>query len=434
MFMSVAALAVFLASTAAVADASIITTFSAGLSPGTEPEQITAGPDGNLWFTTDQDSAKRVGRITPNGQVTEFALPNQDDLSSNPSGITAGPDGNVWFARYDRVGRITPAGAITEFSAGISPGSGVHGITTGPDGNLWFTELLERRVGRITTSGDASEFPIIGRRPSGEITAGPDGSVWFAADDPPPVSRYLLIRIDPTGTMTRFPMRLQGNPASIVVGPDGNLWLAEQSFGHVARVTPSGVVSRFSVGSSSSSLSGIAVGSDGNLWVADESRRVVRMTPSGRVTVFSTGGGFQPWDIASGPDGNLWLTDAVNGAIGRISPTAVKVSRTGIRTRATRVRRRGITRVRLRCASGDSMCIGTLTLTRARRPGRSGRGPALAVRRFSIGARRSDTLRVKLRRRGRLALARANGRLRVVATANTTANTGRGRVLLIGRG
>src|SRR5262249_52098667 len=67
---------------------------------------ITAGPDGNVWFTDPVQS--EVGRISPSGQVTEFPT------TGNPAGaITAGPDGNLWFVGNfvgGRVGRITPDG------------------------------------------------------------------------------------------------------------------------------------------------------------------------------------------------------------------------------------------------------------------------------------------------------------------------------------
>ena len=73
---------------------------------------ITAGPDGNLWFT--EEGANKIGRITPSGRITEFPIPT---ASSGPDGITAGPDGNLWFTEgaANKIGRITPTGAITEF-------------------------------------------------------------------------------------------------------------------------------------------------------------------------------------------------------------------------------------------------------------------------------------------------------------------------------
>ncbi len=69
---------------------------------------ITAGPDGNLWFTEFESASGtgQIGRITPGGQVTLFPLPMS---GSKPGGITAGPDGNLWFtdAGLGQIGRIT---------------------------------------------------------------------------------------------------------------------------------------------------------------------------------------------------------------------------------------------------------------------------------------------------------------------------------------
>ena len=57
---------------AGVASGQTITEFSAGITGPTEPTSITAGPDGNLWFT--EYYGGRIGRITRAGVITEFAL------------------------------------------------------------------------------------------------------------------------------------------------------------------------------------------------------------------------------------------------------------------------------------------------------------------------------------------------------------------------
>jgi len=45
--------------------------------------------------------------------------------------------------------------------AGYDPvWAGPIGITAGPDGNLWFTEMVAGKVGRITTAGVVTEFPV----------------------------------------------------------------------------------------------------------------------------------------------------------------------------------------------------------------------------------------------------------------------------------
>ena len=68
--------------------------------------------------------------------------------------IAVGPDGNLWFtdAGQNEIGRITTAGAITKFPVPTAA-SGVFGIIRAPDGNLWFTEQAANKLGRITPAG-----------------------------------------------------------------------------------------------------------------------------------------------------------------------------------------------------------------------------------------------------------------------------------------
>src|SRR5262245_47491322 len=122
------------------------------------PQDITAGPDGNLWFTASQT---RIGRITPTGTITTFTDPENE--VDNPAGITAGPDGNLWFTSLanDRIGRIDPDdGTITTFTDPLNNVDGPIAITSGPDGNLWFVDALNARVGRITTAGTITTFLV----------------------------------------------------------------------------------------------------------------------------------------------------------------------------------------------------------------------------------------------------------------------------------
>jgi virginiamycin B lyase len=84
--------------------------------------------------------------------ITEFHVSNV----GVPQGITAGPDGNLWFTYQDfttnanAIGRITTSGAIT-LTPTPSANSGPTDITPGPDGNMWFTEAIGN-IGKFTTS------------------------------------------------------------------------------------------------------------------------------------------------------------------------------------------------------------------------------------------------------------------------------------------
>src|SRR5271170_1273471 len=80
--------------------------------------------------------------------ITEYAVPT---ANSGPSGITVGPDGALWFTEGtgSKIGRVTTLGAITEYP--ITGNDFPVGITAGPDGALWFTNF--GGIGQITTTG-----------------------------------------------------------------------------------------------------------------------------------------------------------------------------------------------------------------------------------------------------------------------------------------
>ncbi|MEI9954425.1 MAG: virginiamycin B lyase [Pseudomonadota bacterium] len=131
---------------------------------------ITTGPDGNLWFRVPAPSvvsrrpgSTRDSNLKP-GSMSTTSPPAPTAISGSP--IEGGGG----------LGRITPEGEITEFE---QANSNLGAIVTGPDGNLWFTEYSENAIGRITPSGTIEEFPLpVGTGPRG-ITIGPDGNLWF---------------------------------------------------------------------------------------------------------------------------------------------------------------------------------------------------------------------------------------------------------------
>jgi hypothetical protein len=116
------------------------------LTPISQLEDITAGPDGNLWFV--ENNGNKIGKITTSGTITEYALPS----GRWPEGITAGPDGNLWFTELaDNIGKITTSGTITEYAIPTGASS-PYGIAAGPDGNLWFTEGIGK-IGKVSGIG-----------------------------------------------------------------------------------------------------------------------------------------------------------------------------------------------------------------------------------------------------------------------------------------
>jgi len=252
------------------------------------PYAIAAGADGNLWFTQRGDnvvgSGNRIGRITPDGGISEFPTSPPDTPLVRPFDMTAGPDGNLWFTTGGKVGRITTTGVVTLFPTSESP----FGIAAGPDGSLWFTEYgfgasdeLVAKIGRITTTGALTEFPIRNASGSngypGRITAGPDGNIWFVE------GTNRVGRITMAGVITEFELADTSVPWDIVTGPDANLWLAGRSA--IGRLTPAGALSEYPMPRHfpiSPRAAGLAVGPDGNLWFSEKSgSRIGRITTTG---------------------------------------------------------------------------------------------------------------------------------------------------------
>ena len=168
-----------------------------------ETNQITKGPNGNLFFT--ETAANKIGEITTAGAVTEFTIPTPN---SQPTAITAGPDGNLYFTGTTFIGRITTKGVITEFPLPTKdsfPGT----ITAGPDGNLYFAETSPvAGIGRITTSGVIIEIPIPA---SGGITAGPDGNIWVTEDGK--IAQFVLAKPVVTPTPASASSTASASPA-----------------------------------------------------------------------------------------------------------------------------------------------------------------------------------------------------------------------------
>jgi virginiamycin B lyase len=67
----------------------------AGSAPTNMPLELTLGRDENMYFTTYLvNPLNYVGRVTRRGELTTFDIPTGGAASF---GITAGPDGNIWF-------------------------------------------------------------------------------------------------------------------------------------------------------------------------------------------------------------------------------------------------------------------------------------------------------------------------------------------------
>jgi streptogramin lyase len=134
------------------------------------------------------------------------------------------------------------------------------------------------------------------------------------------VARALPIKSFPT------PRHGACTPYHLAMEPEGNLWFSEDYCHGIGRMTPSGKMTVFTRGISGEPTY-ITAGPDGNMWFTEERfGRIGRITPKGTVTEFRLPSLGQhepmPTNITTGPDGNLWF-DENQGLIGRITPQGV---------------------------------------------------------------------------------------------------------------
>lgn len=263
--------------------------------------QITTGPDGNLWVTLD--TTNDLARITPAGDVQEFNPPAIDQ----PVGITAlGND--LWVSQPGGVARFSPGNpnaAVDTLTATITD---AQAITVGPDGHLW------------TASGtNVVEFPpanpagfeahvglVTGAR---GIAAGGDGNIWVVDQGGQRIVSLTTAGVPAAGS----PYNVGGGPQGIAAGPGTQMAFTNPLTGpphEAGRITPGGTPQITQIGTCDPF--GITLGPDGAYWIGQLStNNLGRLTPSGEYTTlggFTPAGGRGPRQITVGPDNTLWVT------------------------------------------------------------------------------------------------------------------------------
>jgi uncharacterized protein (TIGR03437 family) len=304
----------------------IVPTANSGLS------SITAGPDGNLWFT--ETTANKIGRITPGGVVTEFPLPT---ANSKPGTIVAWADGNLWFSESNpaRLARITPGGTITEFPF---PASNVENFSliAGKKGPLW-AFASDGKIRAITINGRVTEQSF---DPSG-VTAtivDNDGNLLIASNhfQPSPCPQGCpsehgsIILLTPEGSQIGItPAQNFVLPISInglAVGPDEKIWHSTWNrstspalMGSITNAATQSPPSAISTGDVM--VANFITGPDGNFWFPYNGNKTLgRLTQNGAGSFYEYGINLSYIGLIVGPDQNFWFIDSDRNVIVKLIP------------------------------------------------------------------------------------------------------------------
>jgi streptogramin lyase len=277
-----------------------------------------------------------VALAAPIGTLKQFKVPT---ANSQPRAITNGSDGNRWFTEGTeftsapaKIARITPAGDITEFAAGVADGCDfciITDIAQGPGGILYITSN-DPTLMRFDVATQTFQAPV--QMPS-TIAVGGDlavsaTDVWITDFNNDLVWRYQLA----TGQFTSFPVI---DPADVAVDVAGNAWFTQpgdvnapgtSSIGRIDAATGAVTTTPTTDGSTTVAPRSITVASDGQVWFTARftPQAVGRLNPStGVVTIFLTPSNPGPSGIAASPDGSVWFTQETNGNAARITNAGV---------------------------------------------------------------------------------------------------------------
>jgi virginiamycin B lyase len=287
--------------------------------------RITTAPDGTMWFV--EEDANKVGRITPGGQVTEYALGATTTDEASVMDLDVAPDGAVWVV-YDsgwNAVRLDPAtGSATKYGLGSYPYGGA--VRVAGDGSAWITmNYDESGVIRIVPG---QPYSWTANAPECEDVLGEatDGSMWCQG-----AGLDTLVRLGPDANSgTTYPLPSDASyPNGLAAGPTGSIWFTRSwsgtmftspshgSIGYLDAAT--GATQIWSTGSRTAP-SDLVMGPDRQMWFTNRGAApgIGHISATG-VGAISSVGSYEPTSLTFGPDGAIWFTDAKNNSIVRVT-------------------------------------------------------------------------------------------------------------------
>jgi virginiamycin B lyase len=279
------------------------------------PQYISRGPDGNMYFTNSNNT---VVKITKTGIISPFTIPTNN---ANPQGITLGENGSLWFTEFSssKIGEMTTSGSFNEFGT-LFGGDTPRMLTDRGDGTIWYTGSAENHIGYVDESiGLAGEttLPTGGSEPWG-IAEGPQNGQLYVTENANNEFAYISNLF---GTFSQFPVPANSGSESIVKGPDGNMWFTLSGLDSIGRINvASNTVTQFFTASPSSAPVDITVGTDNELWYTESGTdRIGRMTADGIATEFDViSSNTRLIGIAAALDGSIWFCESNTSKVGRL--------------------------------------------------------------------------------------------------------------------
>ena len=310
-----------------------------------EPDALVIDGSHTLYVA---DGSGRIRKITPDGNVTDFAgnaaggFERKDGIGTAASfsflaGLTIDRCGTLFAidGYIDaRIRKITPSAEVTTLPVNDPARAGLNvnrldHIAVGADGSLSVTGIF----GVYTITGTDTITMLAGLLPEFGLINGSAEQARFGRS---------------------FPFFL---PYGIAADPAGNVYVADTPNQRIRKISSAGDVSDFAgngtIGGSADGVGsdaglsqprGVVADAAGNVFVADTFNSTIRkITPDGNVTTLAGGVAtpgnvdgigsdarfFEPQAIAVDAAGNLFIADTGNSAVRILSPSGVVTTLAG---------------------------------------------------------------------------------------------------------
>lgn len=262
-------------------------------------------------------------------------------LNEGTGGIDTDRQGNIYVADFGRatnqangtnVLKITPEGQVSNFASGFN---GASGNDFDLEGNLYQSSIAGNTVNKITPEGEVSLFATGFRNPVGIAFDGE--SSFFVCN----CGNNTISRVDMEGNVSHFASSPLFNcPNGIDIDQDGNLYVANFGNSAIVKITPAGVVSDFATMPGSNNGHLLVQGN--SIYVVSRGlHQIHRVSFTGTVRLLAGNGrrgivdgplsqaSFSlPNDIAFSPDGKFLYVNDVDGSNSDqavISPSIIRV-------------------------------------------------------------------------------------------------------------
>lgn len=273
------------------------------------PSQVVSDSQGTIWVM--YSGSNKLAKMSPEGELLEIL-----EIGAHHTAIAIDPQGALWLLNSDEtLSKVDATGrTIGTYAVASNP----LGLAVGPTGEAWVSNNGSNSLTRLSSSGDKLGTVSLQEAPV-RLAIDGSGDVWVTTRTDHGDKNLVKVSSDGESqeafTLHFDPYAIQGDPA-------GGIWLSD-SEGTIHRLAPDGTsLSRTPIGGT---IWGLACTPQGELWLTRAGAgpgndQVITLSPKG-IKKAEYSAGPNPAALTIDPAGRVWFLNALNGTVGRITPS-----------------------------------------------------------------------------------------------------------------